>query len=605
MRWSHTCGLAVAGFVWAGTAWAADAPRNLILFVADGLRGRIVSAETAPALIALRDEGVWFRNSHSLFPTFTTANASAMATGHYLGDTGDFSNGIFAGFKLASAKGSVVPFVENDAVLKELSTHYDGNWLHETTLLAAARSAGFSTAALGKLGPTLIFDLSDRNNSPTVVFDDATGTPTGVPLSPEIIDALSAAGLPAATPSRGDNAKAGDAKTPGTTVANVAQQAYFVDVVRKVLLPMFKARGKPFMLVFWSRDPDGTQHNEGDSLNKIVPGINGPTTMAAIRNADSNLASIREALAAADLTATTDIVVTSDHGFATISRESKTSPAAKIQFDDVPQGFLPPGFLAIDLSRMLHLPLFDPDNGNAPIPPNAHVAWGNGVLGSNPDDPDIVIAVNGGSDLVYLPHGQRRLAQRVVEALLTQDYVSGIFVHDAFGEIPGTLPLSAINLVGAALPPVPAIVVNFRSFSSGCPQPTNCTVVVSDGRLQQGQGMHGSFSRGETLNFMAAVGPSFRRGFIDDAPASNADLGVTIAKLLQLNITPKGTLIGRVLHEARPGGTTPAAQHHVRRSKPAKGLETILEYQTVGHTRYFDAAGFPGRTSGLTAHTGP
>ncbi len=29
---------------------------------------------------------------------------------------------------------------------------------------------------------------------------------------------------------------------------------------------MFKARNKPFVLVFWSRDPDGTQHNQGDSL---------------------------------------------------------------------------------------------------------------------------------------------------------------------------------------------------------------------------------------------------------------------------------------------------------------------------------------------------
>src|SRR3984957_3101450 len=73
-------------------------PHNLILFVPDGLRGRIVSSETAPAMAEVRDKGVDFRNSHSLFPTFTTANASAMATGHYLGDTGDFSNTIYTGY---------------------------------------------------------------------------------------------------------------------------------------------------------------------------------------------------------------------------------------------------------------------------------------------------------------------------------------------------------------------------------------------------------------------------------------------------------------------------------------------------------------------------
>ncbi len=56
-----------------------------------------------------------------------------------------------------------------------------------------------------------------------------------------------------------------------------------------MLLPRFKESGKPFVLVFWSRDPDGTQHNQGDSLGKVTPGINGPTSLAAIRNVDANL----------------------------------------------------------------------------------------------------------------------------------------------------------------------------------------------------------------------------------------------------------------------------------------------------------------------------
>ena len=83
----------------AGVASAQNStPHNLILFVPDGLRGRIVTPQTAPAMADVRDKGVNFKNSHSLFPTFTTANASAMATGHYLGDTGDFSNTIYTGY---------------------------------------------------------------------------------------------------------------------------------------------------------------------------------------------------------------------------------------------------------------------------------------------------------------------------------------------------------------------------------------------------------------------------------------------------------------------------------------------------------------------------
>ena len=90
-------GFIVAGCLGAaGQAVAADGPRNVILFVPDGLRAGMVTPENTPALAALRDAGVNLANSHSLFPTFTTANASGMATGHQLGDTGDFSNTLYS-----------------------------------------------------------------------------------------------------------------------------------------------------------------------------------------------------------------------------------------------------------------------------------------------------------------------------------------------------------------------------------------------------------------------------------------------------------------------------------------------------------------------------
>src|SRR5881227_2854111 len=234
-------------------------------------------------------------------------------------------------------------------------------------------------------------------------------------------DALTKAGLPLATPPRGENGKAGDAKTPGTTTANVAQQAYMADVAAKVVLPMFIARSKPFVLVFWSRDPDGSQHNEGDSLNTVTPGINGPTSMAGIKNADDNLAQLRKALDDLGLTATTDIMIAADHGFSTISKESKTSPAAKMSFDDTPKDFLPMGFVAIDLAKALNLPLFDPNDKNARVADNAHPKAGNGLLGHDPAKPELVVATNGGSDLVYIPGKDRKFVDRTIKALLEQD----------------------------------------------------------------------------------------------------------------------------------------------------------------------------------------
>jgi predicted AlkP superfamily pyrophosphatase or phosphodiesterase len=584
----------------AGAASAQNnTPHNLILFVPDGLRGRIVTPQTAPTMADIRDKGVHFKNSHSLFPTFTTANASAMSTGHYLGDTGDFSNTIYSGYTSVPAGDTVVPFLENDAVLADIDDHMNGDYLNEETILKMARAKGFSTAAIGKLGPTLIFDHTDRGKN-TIVIDDSTGSKIGVPLSDEMKDALTKANLPLTTPSRGDNGNIGDAKKPGTTVANVAQQAYMADAATKVVLPMLKARNKPFVLVFWSRDPDGSQHNHGDSLNTVTPGINGPTSMAGIKNADNNLAQLRKALDDLGLTATTNIIVSSDHGFSTISKESKTSPSAKISFDDTPKDFLPMGFLAIDLAKALDLPLFDPNDKNAKIAEGAHPKAGNGVLGADPTKPDVVIATNGGSDLIYLPNKERKLADRTIKALLEQDYVSGLFVDDELGRFPGTLPMSQLNLKGKAATPNPSIVVNFRSWTSGCEVPTNCSVQIADTVLRQGQGMHGSFSRGDTLNFTAAIGPDFKSGYIDALPVSNADVGITAAKLMGLLQHPKGQLVGRVMTEAMPNGATPQAYAGSIKSKPsATGLRTVLNFQRVGTQRYFDTAGFPGRTLGL------
>jgi hypothetical protein len=112
-------------------------------------------------------------NSHSVFPTFTTANASAIATGHYLGYTGNFSNTITVKAPVKSTKNSLVPFLENEAVLKEVNQQFGNNFLNEVSLLAVAKKSGFSTAAVGKLGPALIEDVTQEKGEPTIIFDES------------------------------------------------------------------------------------------------------------------------------------------------------------------------------------------------------------------------------------------------------------------------------------------------------------------------------------------------------------------------------------------------------------------------------------------------
>ncbi|MCF4970131.1 alkaline phosphatase family protein [Nostoc sp. CMAA1605] len=576
-------------------------PHNAIIFVADGLRPGTVNSTDMPTLSAIQQQGVNFTNTHSLFPTFTTANASAIATGHYLGDTGDFSNVIKVKAPVKSAKNSLVPFLENNAVLKEVNQQFGANYLNETSLLATAKTADFSTAAVGKVGPVLIQDVTQATSTPTIIIDDATGTSTGIPLSPEITTLLTKNSLPLATPKRGENGKSGDKETPGTKVANTIQQQYFADVTTKVILPLFQQRQKPFVLVYWSRDPDGTQHNQGDSLHQLIPGINGATVQAARQNVDKNLAQIQTALQDLGLAATTNIFVTADHGFSTISKESKTSYAATLSYPDVPSGFLPPGFLAIDLAHGLQLSLFDPDHQNHPIDPTQGQHPQNAIIGQQPNQPEVIVAANGGSDLIYLPTGNQALANKIVEVLLQQDYVSGLFVDDALGKIPGTLPLSAVMLKGTALTPVPSIVVNFRSFDTGCAEPTACGAEVADTTLQQGQGMHGSFSRADTYNIMAAIGPDFKSGYQDLAPVSNADVAPTLAQVLRLKLINKGKLVGRVLSEALIGGETNLkfSTKVLESQTAANGLKTILKCQILDGLQYFDTAGFPGQTLGV------
>ena len=292
---------------------------------------------------------------------------------------------------------------------------------------------------------------------------------------------MTAAGLATATPPRGDNARAGNFETPGTTTPNIVQQNWVADVATRVLLPMFKARGRPFVLVYWSRDPDASQHNQGDSFGRLQPGINGATSLAGIRNADDNLRRLREALVVARPARHHE----HHRGrrprlLDRLARERDQPRGSKRRYADVVPGHLPPGFLSLDLAEALGLPLWDPGRKNQRVGAGEHTN-GHGLLGRDPAAPDAVVAADGGVSLIYLKASQARgLAPRVVAALMAHDYVSGIFVDDPWASIAGTLPMSAIRLVGG--PPRRG-----RRWSStcarsppGCEVETNCGAMVSN-----------------------------------------------------------------------------------------------------------------------------
>jgi hypothetical protein len=551
----------------ARPAEAADRPaRNAIIFVADGLRPGSINANDAPVMTRLKAEGVFFANSHAVYPTFTTPNASALATGHQLGDTGDFGNTLFPGF---AVNGTATPFIEDDRVLAALDAQLDGNFLGEETLLAAARTQGFSTAALGKVGPTLIQDITQGNARgvpSTIIIDDSTGSVEGLALDPAIA------------------AKLTRPRPPAKSLPNVDQQRFLTDVLVDAILPEFKRRGRPFAVVFWSRDPDVTQHKQKDGAADWHVGINGPTSKRAVRNADETLGRIVAAIEADPaLKAATDLFVTSDHGFATVFRDR------------------PPGFVAADVAAHLKLPLYDPDQpadaGTHPRILGAdHPKMGDGLIGgtgaAGAGDARVIVAANGGSDLLYVPRHEAKLIADIAAFLLGRDYVDAVFVDAPRGAVPGALPLADVNLVGAARAPRPSIVVALHSFALDPQDPLGTQVDVSDTTLQTGQGMHGSFGPADVRNTMIAVGPDFKQGFVDATPAGNADVPLTMARALGLQLQSAGHATGRVLTEALAGGPPSLESRcgQLLAPRASGGMRTALHFQTAGGVRYLDAA---------------
>ena len=92
------------------------------------------------------------------------------------------------------------------------------------------------------------------------------------------------------------------------------------------------------------------------------------------------------------------------------------------------------GFLALDLAKALNLPLFDPNDKNAAVADNAHPKAGNGVLGKDPTKPEVIVATNGGSDLIYIPGNEpqagraapsRRCWNRIMSAASSSMTTSG------------------------------------------------------------------------------------------------------------------------------------------------------------------------------------
>ena len=132
------------------------------------------------------------------------------------------------------------------------------------------------------------------------------------------------------------------------TVADEQRDLYFARLVVENALPAAKAAadaGRPALVVFWQHNPDLTQH---------VAGLGTLPAMEALSLCDNNLMRVRAAIDALGIADKTDLIVVSDHGFATIKfrivlSEMLMSAGIKKSHDSTDVVVVPNGGADLDL----------------------------------------------------------------------------------------------------------------------------------------------------------------------------------------------------------------------------------------------------------------
>jgi arylsulfatase A-like enzyme len=287
LRAINLTGLAV-GTTIVGASLPASAGRatlNIVL-VLDGLRPDAITPEETPNLWRLRQEGVNFSNSHSVFPTVTRVNATAIGTGMLPG-----RNGVLGNSQYVRAFDPYHAFVNDDqAVLLRVDRATGGGMVLVKTLgeLLQERGKKLVTVSSGSSGSALLTNAR---------------APQGVGV---LINGYWEPGVRVAFPDAvNDQVRQRFGPAPARGGASDAQDSSIVwtqSVLRDYVLPELKAA----VIIDWLTEPDHIAH---------ATGAGSPQTRASIRNDDAEVGLLIKRLDALGRSGTTNIIVLSDHGF--------------------------------------------------------------------------------------------------------------------------------------------------------------------------------------------------------------------------------------------------------------------------------------------------
>jgi hypothetical protein len=437
--------------------------RRVLIVVWDGLRPDLVTESETPTVCRLRERGGWFERSFCVYPTETRVNAASLATGAYPPAHGIVGNTLFL-----PQVDAVVPLDTGDHDVLVRIERAAGPLVGATPLGRRVLEAGGAIAVVSSGSPGSAF-----------LCNPLAGEPGTLLINRELV--LPAEQGPAIRRRFGP-------APPGGTPAT-AQNEWITRLLLEHVLPEVQ----PVVAICWYRDPDTTLHKCG---------LGSPEALAALRANDRCLAALLDGLDRLGWTDSTDILLTSDHGFSSVKA--------------VPGGGISRGLVDAGLKRDAH-------------------------------STDVI--VSGGA--IYLSDDAAGRAPAIVAWLQQQPWIGNVFVRDdgpADG-LPGTIALSAV-WDGWSSPRCPAIQCSFQWTD----EPNEAGVPGISLRAS-GVATHGSASPYDLRHTLVVAGPHFRQGYVSALPAGIVDIAPTVLALLDL--PPLPTAQGRVLREAcRDAATT-------------------------------------------------
>jgi predicted AlkP superfamily pyrophosphatase or phosphodiesterase len=256
--------------------------RHVVVVVWDGMRPDFVSEQNTPALWKLAQSGVTFRNHHSVYPSATIVNGTAINTGVYPNRSSVLANHDY--LPQIDSRKSID--VENVAVVRKGDELSGRKYIRVPTIAELVHDHGGQSAIATAKTVGLLFDR----------HRDSRG---------------------------GQNIFAGEAHPPDTADSIVKTLGPFPPATQpadrdawttKALTDFLWEKGVPQFSLLWLSEPDDTEH-------RTAPGA--PAAITAIKSSDDNLARVLAALdrsRGGGTRSTTDVFVVSDHGFSTIAR---------------------------------------------------------------------------------------------------------------------------------------------------------------------------------------------------------------------------------------------------------------------------------------------